>query len=394
MGVAMSADTTMRLTLKVGGKVYAGWRSVSVRQGLEQIAGTFDLSITERWPAQPTEWSIPPGELCEIYIGDDPVIGGYVDAVAVNYDANSHEIRVTGRDRTGDLVDCSAPTTAFSGLTFAQIAEKLIAPYGIDLFDETVGGKKLSMKQKKQGKKGAAVKKARIGSHLPKQATQCGESVFKTLEKIARSEGVLLVSDGEGGLLITRAGMGGDCSTVLKFGANILRANFEHSHANLYSEISVKGQASAAGFGKFDVTHSAPLGVVKRAKVSVVGNSQIQRHRPLILMAETQADAKRCQQRAEWEAANREAKARKITLTVQGWRQADGDLWRINQRVHVTCPWMRVDEAWLVASVAFQLDESGSLTELTLVGQKAFDLLPEIPAAQGGAGKFNVAGKK
>lgn len=391
----MSEAKDTLLTLKVGGKIYGGWKSVNVRQALEQIAGTFDLSITERWPNQPTEWSIPPGELCEIFIGDDPVIGGYVDAVAVSYDATSHNIRVSGRDRTGDLVDCSAPTTAFSGLRFAQIAEKLIAPYGITLVDETVGGKRLTVYDKKQGKKSTAPKRARVGAHVPKQATQCGESVFKTLEKIARSEGVLLVSDGEGGLLITRAGMGGDCSTALTFGQNILRASFESSHANLFSEITVKGQASAAGSGQFDVTHSAPKGVVKRAKVASVGNSQILRYRPMVLVAETQADAKRCQQRAEWEASNREAKARKISVTVQGWRQLDGDLWRINQRVRVTCPWMRVDEWWLVAAVAFSLDDGGSLTELTLVGQKAFDLLPEIPAVkQGAGGKFNVAGKK
>ena len=382
------------LTLKVGGKIYAGWKSVNVRQSMEQIAGTFELSVTERWPSQPTEWSIPPGEFCEVFIGEDPVIAGYVDAVAVSYDAGSHNIRVTGRDRTGDLVDCTAPTTAFSGLRFAQIAEKLITPYGITLFDETVGGKRLTLRDKKQGKKSAAPKRARVGAHVPKQATQCGESVFKTLEKIARSEGVLLVSDAEGGLLITRAGLAGDCSTQLKFGDNILRASFEHSHANLFSEISVKGQASAAGAGKFDVSHSAPKGVVKRTKAASVGNSQIARYRPLELVAETQADAKRCQQRAEWEASNREAKARKISVTVQGWRQLDGDLWRINQRVRVTCPWMRVDEWWLVAAVAFALDDSGSLTELTLVGKNAFDLLPEIPAAAGAGGKFNVTGKQ
>ena len=94
-------DRSNILTLKVGGKIYEGWKSVSVRTGLEQIAGTYELAITERWPNQPKDWSIPPGELCEIQIGDDTVISGYVDSVSVSYDANSHDIRVTGRDRTG-----------------------------------------------------------------------------------------------------------------------------------------------------------------------------------------------------------------------------------------------------------------------------------------------------
>jgi prophage tail gpP-like protein len=179
---------------------------------------------------------------------------------------------------------------------------------------------------------------------------------------------------------------------VLKLGENILRAQFERSHANLYSDITVKGQAAAADAGKFDLAYAHPKGSVSRSKGAKTGNSQIARYRPLIVVAETQADGKRCQQRAEWEAANREAKARKITVTVQGWRQERGELWRINQRVKVVCPWMRVDEWWLIAGVSFRLDEGGSLTELTLVGEKAFDLLPEIPEPQGGvtAGKFKV----
>ena len=82
----MSAD---KLTLLVGGQIYGGWKSVSLRLGIEQLAGVFELAITERWPEQETAWNIPPGERCEIKIGDDTVITGYVDSVAVSYDASS-----------------------------------------------------------------------------------------------------------------------------------------------------------------------------------------------------------------------------------------------------------------------------------------------------------------
>lgn len=382
------------LTLRVGGQVFAGWKGVRVHTSLEQIAGTFALALTERWPNQPTAWVIPPGEFCQVEIGGEPVIAGYVDAVSVSYDAGSHEIKASGRDRTGDLVDCSAPSTAFSGQTFAAIASALTQPYGIVVYDETELGRKLTLKEKKAGKKGTPPKKPRAAGRLPKQACQNGESVHKTLEKLARSEGVLLVSDGEGGLLITRAGLGGDCATVLEFGKNILRASLEHSHANLYSEITVKGQSAAPGSGKFDVSNAQPKHTVTRAKTVTTGNSEITRYRPLILVAETQADGQRCRQRAEWEAANRESKAKRISLTVQGWRESDGKLWRINRRVRVVCPWLRVDGWWLIAGVDFSLEEGGSLTALTLVGEKVFDLLPEIPEPQAGAAsKFQVIKK-
>jgi prophage tail gpP-like protein len=390
----MSADNA--LTLLVGGQIYGGWKSVNIPTGIEQLAGGFELAITERWPNQPVDWNIPPGERCMVMIGDDTVITGYVDAVTVTYDANTHDIKVTGRDAAGDLVDCSAPSESFSGLTYAQIAERICKPFGIEVYDETQLGKKLTLKQKKAGKKGTPPKKRRLSSALPKHAIQNGESIFRTLEKLGRSEGVLLVSDGEGGLVITRAGLGGDADTMLEFGKNILRANFEQSHANLFSEITVKGQISAAGAGKYDVTAAHPKATVTRKAAPVIksGNTQITRYRPLIILAETQADAKRCQQRAQWEASNREAKARKITVTVQGWRQNSGDLWRINQMVKVVCPWMRVNEVWLIAGVNYKLDESGTLCDLMLTSDKAFDMLPDIPAPALGAdaGKYKVTG--
>ena len=38
--------------LTVGGRQYGGWKSVDIRRGIEQIAGSFELSVTERWAGQ------------------------------------------------------------------------------------------------------------------------------------------------------------------------------------------------------------------------------------------------------------------------------------------------------------------------------------------------------
>lgn len=392
-------DDRNRLTLHVAGRIYGGWTGVQVRHGIEQIAGTFDISLTERWPNQQTEWSIPPGEFCEVRIGAHVVISGYVDAVSVKYDDATHEIRITGRDKTGDLVDCSAPSRAFSGLTFKQIADILCAPYGITVYDETNSIKKLTVEQKKIGKKGMPPKNKRVEGKLPKCACQNGESVFRTLEKLARNEGVLLVSDHEGGLLLTSAGRAGRVGVPLEFGKNIKAASLDDSQANLYSEITVKGQSSAQnadGPEKFEALISSKSTVKRGAAAGSTrrGSSQIKRHRPLIIVCESQADAARIRMRAEWEVGNREAKARKYTATVQGWYPdpAVDDIWRINSLVHVTDALSRIDEDWLIGAISFKLDESGTVADLELTSPKAFDQLPEIPepkaGVKAGASKF------
>ncbi|MFN4328298.1 MAG: phage baseplate assembly protein [Limnobacter sp.] len=373
-------DASTKLTLKVNGQIYSGWKSVSIRQGIEQIAGTFELSITDRWPDQTLQWSISPGEFCEVLIGEDPVITGYVDKVSTSYDAGSHTISVVGRDKTGDLVDCSAPSVSFSSLSFLQIASKLAEPFDIKVIDQTI-----------EGGKG---KSPRRVSNLAKWSTQNGESVHRTLERIARSEGVMLVSDSKGSLLITRSGLGGKCIDSLELGKNILKASSEQNHSALYSEITVKGQSSAAGASQFDLSRAQPKASVKR-EVNATSGSKVGRYRPLVVVAESQADAARCQTRARWEVSNREAKARRISVTVQGWRQSDGSLWGVNKLVKLVCPWMRVDGQFLIASISMRLDESGTTSDLELVDPRAFDELAEIPqpAAGPSSGKFNVVGK-
>ncbi|MGT2507915.1 phage baseplate assembly protein [Cupriavidus basilensis] len=386
------SDARNRLALKVAGQVFGGWTSVRVRHSIEQIAGTFDIGYTERWPGETKGWVIPAGEYCEVLIGEHTVISGFVDKTAVSYDGSSHALRITGRDRTGDLVDCSAPSKAFSGLTFKQLADTLCKPFHITVYDETVDVKKLTVSQKKIGKKGDPPKSQRVGAALPKAACQNSETVFRTLQRLARTEGVLLVSDAEGGLLLTRAGRAGKIGVPLELGTNVLSAEFEHSQANLFSEITVKGQASTqdadASSGKLE-NWLSPKHTVSRAADGGVrtGNSEITRYRPLIIVAEAQADARRVKQRAEWEASNREAKSRTYKATVQGWypSERDGDIWRINSLVRVRDAWARIDEDWLLAAVDFTLDESGTRCALELVSANAFEELPELPQPKAGA---------
>lgn len=350
------ASAPDRVRLLVGGRLYEGWESVRIQRGIEQIAGGFDLALTERWPGQLTEWRVPPGEFCEVKIGDDVVITGFVDDVAVDFDASSHGISISGRDRTGDLVDCSAPSKSWAGQSFLQVAQALCKPFEVSVRDEVPG---------------------RVAGIRERAVTQPGESVFSILERFARQESVLLVSDGRGGLLLTRAGLAGRSSTVLQQGRNIERASGTQSHAELYSEIVIKSQMP--GFAaEFSLNKAQPSGTVTRA-LAASRSSGVTRYRPLYLVAETYADAARCKQRAQWEASHREARAHRVSVTVSGWREQDGTLWRPNRLVRLVSEWLRTDADWLIAAVSYSLDERGSRTDLQLVHPDAFTELPEIP---------------
>jgi len=336
-----------QLTLDINRVRYGGWKSVRVMRSMEHIAGGFELSVSDRWPGQDAAFPIHPGDACEVAIDDDVVITGYVDDVDRAHDASSHEISVRGRDKTGDLVDCSAVPGKWewANRKMEEIASDLINPFSIGLLTLTD-----------------------TGPRFPKFAVEPGEPVFDALDRMSRICGVLMTSNGTGDLVITRRGKE-RVGTALVLGKNILSARVALSMMDRYQTYIVKGDRALGG------TSGDSLNWEDANRQGTVKDERVKRHRPLIILAETQGDAANFETRAEWERSVRFARASRATITVQGWRHAD-DLWRPNKLARVVDPTLGLDADLLVSAVTFTMDEQGRRTELSLTYPEAFDLIP------------------
>lgn len=77
------------------------------------------------------------------------------------------------------------------------------------------------------------------------------------------------------------------------------------------------------------------------------------------------------------------ARAYQATYVVQGWRQRNGQLWLPNMRVQVRDPIIGFDMEMLIAEVEYLQGETGTTATLTVAPVAAFELLPEVPKAQG-----------
>jgi prophage tail gpP-like protein len=338
----------MTTELKVNGDYYGGWESVNIERGIEQIAGTFELSVTDRWNTDQGQqaFGLQPGQACEVLVDGQTVITGYTDSVNPSYDARSHSITVSGRDKTADLVDCSAiyKSGQWSNKKIEQIAADLVAPFGIQV-----------------------IVAADTGAALPIFAIQEGASVFEELERAAKMRALLLMSDGLGNLLLTRAGTV-KSPTGLTEGENILTANGKFDWKDRFSDYIVKGQSKGDddNYGE-TVAHRA----------ASVKDAGINRYRPLIVIAEDQDGNATLRQRAEWERNVRSGRGARATITVQGWT-VNGQLWQPNTLTWLRSPRLSADRQMLIVSVGFSLDESGTVTTLELANPHAFDMIEGV----------------
>ncbi|WP_233869215.1 phage baseplate assembly protein [Paraburkholderia adhaesiva] len=340
------ADTGIA-ELKIGGTSYGGWTDVTVEAGIEQISGAFKVGVTDRWADQPVARPIRPDSAVQLLLDGDPVVTGWVDEVNTDADDRSHSMQIDGRDRTCDLVDCSAiyKTGQWRGVTLERIVRDLVAPYDITV---TVN--------------------ADVGATFPSFNLQEGETVFQAMDRAARMRAVLLTSDSNGGLLLTRAA-NAPIATRLVFGENIKKIAYRESLKERFSEYRVKGQ----GKGNMNVYGKAVRGYASAT------DSALTRYRPLIILSEKQAGQDfSLQQRIDWERDVRIGRGTRVTITVQGWSHADG-LWRPNTLVSVQAPEFDISDQLLIAKIRYLLNErTGTTSELELADPRAFALLSGV----------------
>jgi prophage tail gpP-like protein len=345
------------LRLIVNGVRYAGWKTAQVTRGVEAISGGFALSVSERWGGQDEPWPIVEGDECKLFIGDVPVITGYVDRRSPSYTADDHTLAVSGRDATGDLVDSSAllDRWEFLGVSLLTFAKRICDPFGIEV-------------------------ELQAGLGLPKPAAKLtidpGDTAFEALERACRLAAVLPVSDGLGGLLLTRTGSA-RCTTALVQSENILGAGADYDASGRFRRYVVLGQRPGS-----DSDSGASVAAVKgEAQDLNVGRAA----RTLVIRAEGAVTTEYARRRAEWDAKVRAARGDAVSVRVQGWTEGDGTLWPVNALVPVRSAWLGIDGEMLITQATYSLDgNGGTTTELALRRPDAF--LPEPVVIKGGSG--------
>jgi prophage tail gpP-like protein len=329
--------------LLINGAKYGGWKDVEITRSMETLSGRFRLGLTERWPGQNRDRPIRLADTCSVQIGNTTVITGYVDDIEQSYDATSHTLTITGRDKSGDLVDCSAKHSPgqWKNQPLEAIVQDLAQPFGIRIITEVP-----------------------TGARFPSFAIEQGETVHEVIERLCKLRGVLCIPDGAGNIVITQTTQA-KAAIALITGENILKGAIKLSAKDQFSEIIVKGQTEGSDTAnpKVNTTPSAQS-----------RDATVRRHRPLIVLAEGQADGAICQKRADWETATRKAKGFEAQYSVNDWQQGQtGPLWGINQRVRVRDKVCKVDESLITSGITFRLDDQGGrITELSLAKPEAF----------------------
>lgn len=335
--------------LRINGQAWHGWTAMRISAGIERIARDFEVQVTRRAGdsgglLDAVSSGIRQGDKVEVLLGTDLVLTGYVDARPVNYDARSITRSISGRSRTGDLVDSSALVRQFRGQNPQQIAQALCEPFAIKVYA------------------------ASVLTAISDFSVDWGETVREAIDKLMSSQRLLAYDDAVGDLHFGAVGAL-RADTPLVYGQNILTCQMGDDESECHSEYLVAGQRAG---------NDEDFGAATTTKVSHKTQGSVKRYRPLYIKQTGHATGASCRAMCEFESAKRAAKAREVTYKVQGWRQASGRLWQPNMAVTVTDPHAGfAGETLVIAEVEYSRDDQGTLATLRCGPAAAY--LPDVP---------------
>ena len=346
------------MTLEVNGRNFSGFTSLSATRSIDTMSGSFSVDATHR------DMLIIPirvQSLCRVLIDGQPIINGYIEKISPSYDTDSHPISISGRDKTGDVIDSTLGNVPdiSADIQLTDIIKELLSKNGLDSVGviNSVG----DLEPFKQ-------------SDIEEPAE--GDRIFDFIELLARKRQVILSSDGNGNIELIRASQEILPDQIINIPgeSNIKSASSSTDFTNRFNRYVVTAQGNAVGENNVGNELSAKELATRRGE-SI--DAEVRNSRTLHIVSEENYDIETATNRAIWEQNIRRARGFSYTCTVQGHLRPSGGVWTFNKLIRVNDVFSDIQSTLLINSITYNSSVGGgTTTDLTLVSPDAYLLQP------------------
>lgn len=365
MGGSAMADASLIAEIRCNGQIYNSWKSVMVRRDY-----TDPFSYAQFIAAEPasagSSWGdmkLKPGDSCEIYLAGVKVISGQVITRTVVYDDRNHDLIIIVKSFTlMTLSSVKVRPGTFDGYTFEQAAKGVLADVGVNLVINNPTDV--------------------ISLPFKKLMPQYGQSIIEFIYSMSIFREVFLSDDADGNLVASNADPNQSAVAQLEEGVNILRLYGTLTNDLAFQTIGTSGQVS--GDDQYWATQARDI-------AAQTTNANGQPNTYYLHEAERPGLPREIQARNTHEFVKSLWPQVDVTVTVAGWLQPDGNLWKETKNVSIKSPMMFPTEdgsftLGIQTVVYEQSSETGTTTTLTLRLPQAMYHLPAAGQADPAAG--------
>lgn len=336
------------LTVKYDGVKYTNFIKVSVQTDIDHCASSANLEITKRGS---DNIPLKQGEKIEVFAGDEKIFNGFIDSIMISYNATTHNVFIQARSKTSDLVDSQITEhKQYKDLTIVELCNKVCEKFNI-----LVVSKLLSATRYKS---------------IP--VPKIGEKAFNFLENFARKAQILLTDDGDGNLVITRAG---NLRSTL-----IIKNTEENKETNNVKSAERKIDVSKQFYSY--VVHSQADPTINDSftvkdlieQKREVNDETIRKARSCVFYTEETTIDDELELRGTWEKNSRKGRAFSYSATLPGFGIND-EVWKKNTIYSIQDDFTEIQGEFLCKSVeySFSLFE-GTQTKLVFTVPEAYQV--------------------
>jgi prophage tail gpP-like protein len=340
----------MSLSLRINGKRFDFWTSMSVTRAVTQFCHSFTFSAPDALASGGGWQDILPMDDVQILAHGELICTGYIDGADIEQTPTGTRLTYFGRSKTADVYDCSAikKGNRFSRLTPGAIARDLCASVGVDVVVQ------------------------KDGSRLRDFAITHGESIYDCLLRACNPYGIQLITDELGRVVFAKSFANVKPSyRITKDTRGIVSRSRAIDFSMRHSSIRILSQAG----GSNEIGSSASA----KFASATVQDAVVDRPRPLVIEAEDQMTANELQLRAQFERNQRTGESDAITYVFQGFIAQDSSIFSPFVAVDVDDIYCRASGVYGVDAVVMSADASGgTTTSITLIPPQAFGFEPVV----------------
>lgn len=337
-------------------------------------------AVTLRLPASLDMWELcKPDKRVNVFIDGTRVFSGIIDERKRTLRKSEGSlIEISARDKVGRLIDESAPLITYRGLGIVDLARKLASPL-FDVTTSNASNRRLIVGPRlRQHSKEPPID---TGKGM-KRKVQPGESIWQVLHFFLEESALLAWSSADGkNLIIGRpnytqpaqwffVSAGRDSRRALD--TNVMEVEHVESFAERYSLIIAVGSkpGTATQYGN---SVTGLRGIWKDGPNADGTGADFAIRKRLIVSDDGVGSTKGAQDRADREAAERNATGRRMRLVVAGHGHSFGDqqqpaLYAVDTIARVIDEEIELEEDWFITGLRFRGSRSsGQTTDLDLV---------------------------
>lgn len=363
------------ITLELNGIEHEGFTSISVTRSLNAISGAYSFNLTSDGKVSLPTYG---GQPCRVLIGDIPVVNGFIETISASYDSSEHTLSLTGRDKTADVIDSSTLIDEVTAnVSLKSLIQQALSTNGI--YDILVKNNVFGL--------------AHFGAN-DTEAAECGETIFSFISKYAKKRNVLLTSDGDGNIVITRVGtQQAETSLINAVNGeenNILTATGNYNATQLFHKYVVRAQKNPVVEWKGRPTEVTPNTAAAEDQSAEITDGDIRETRTLEISGQLTGSKNDCQDLVGWTSNIRRGKGFKYTATVQGFHQDEAKtrLWVPNELVMIQDDFIGASESlestMLIDKVTYNFDtDGGSTTTIECIDKNSYSIQKPSPITAG-----------